>query len=103
MAEDYILVLYYSRHGATAKMAEWIAEGVSSVPHMQARIRTVPPVGPTYDPKTTAVPHTGAPYATLDDLANCAGLAMGSPTRFGNMAAPLKHFIDSTLCGYPAP
>lgn len=93
---DYVLVLYYSKMGATGKMAEWIGQGIESVSGMQARIRTVPPVGITYDPATTAVPTSGAPYVTMDDVAQCAGIALGSPTRFGNMAAPLKHFIDNT-------
>ncbi len=91
-----ILVLYYSRHGATAAMAQQLARGIESVPGMQARIRTVPPVAPTHDPEATAVPARGAPYATLEDLKDCAALALGSPTRFGNMAAPLKHFLDGT-------
>jgi NAD(P)H dehydrogenase (quinone) len=91
-----ILVLYYSRHGATAALAQQLARGVESVPGMQARIRTVPPVAPTHDPEATTVPARGAPYATLEDLKDCAALALGSPTRFGNMAAPLKHFLDGT-------
>jgi NAD(P)H dehydrogenase (quinone) len=94
MAE--ILVLYYSRHGAVEAMAQQVARGVESVPDMQARVRSVPPVAPIYDPQAGAVPAQGAPYATLDDLKECAGLALGSPTRFGNMAAPLKHFLDGT-------
>ena len=105
-----ILVLYYSRHGATAAMAQQLARGIESVPSMQARIRTVPPVAPTHDPEATAVPAQGAPYAALEDLKECAALALGSPTRFGNMAAPLKHFLDGTgalwasgaLVGQPA-
>ena len=91
-----ILVLYYSRHGATEAMAQQLARGIESVPGMQARIRSVPPVAPTHDPEATAVPARGAPYATLEDLKACAALALGSPTRFGNMAAPLKHFLDGT-------
>lgn len=85
-----ILVLYYSRHGATQKMAEQIARGIESVAGVEAMIRTVP------DDKTTEQPEMGAPFVTLDDLKNCDGLALGSPTRFGNMAAPLKSFLDST-------
>ncbi len=108
MAE--ILVLYYSRHGAVAAMAQQLARGVESVTGCEARLRTVPPVSPSHDPQADAVPASGAPYATLDDLRECAGLALGSPTRFGNMAAPLKHFLDTTgalwisgaLCGKPA-
>ena len=92
----YILVLYYSRTGQTAEMATQIARGVSRVAGIEARIRTVPSVSPDTEASLPAVPNTGAPYASKDDLANCAGLAIGSPTRFGNMAAPLKHFLDST-------
>jgi NAD(P)H dehydrogenase (quinone) len=91
-----ILVLYYSRHGAVAAMARQVARGIESVPGMQARLRTVPPVAPTHDPQASSVPAEGAPFATHDDLRECAGLALGSPTRFGNMAAPLKHFLDTT-------
>jgi NAD(P)H dehydrogenase (quinone) len=91
-----ILVLYYSRTGAVEAMAQQLARGVESVAGMQARLRTVPPVAPTHDPAAGAVPARGAPYATLDDLKECAGLALGSPTRFGNMAAPMKHYLDST-------
>jgi NAD(P)H dehydrogenase (quinone) len=89
-------VLYYSRYGATAAMARQIARGVEEVAGMQARLRTVPPVSAVCEATEPAVPDSGAPYATLADLESCAGLALGSPTRFGNMAAPLKHFIDST-------
>lgn len=92
----YILVLYYSRTGQTAELAAQIARGVSRVQGMDARIRTVPSVSPDTEASLPAVPDNGAPYASKDDLANCAGLAIGSPTRFGNMAAPLKHFLDST-------
>ncbi len=92
----YILVLYYSRNGQTAEMATQIGRGVARVAGMDARIRTVPPVSADTTASLPAVPDTGAPYATKDDLANCAGLALGSPTRFGNMAAPLKHFLDGT-------
>ena len=91
-----VLVLYYSRHGAVAEMARQLARGIEKVEGMQARIRTVPPVGPTHDPDARSIPDAGAPYATLEDLRTCAGLALGSPTRFGNMAAPMKHFLDST-------
>src|SRR5580658_8041481 len=91
-----ILVLYYSRYGAVKQMAHYIARGIESVPGMEARIRTVPPVSPTTEATDPSVPESGAPYATLDDLKNCAGLALGSPTRFGNMAAPLKYFLDQT-------
>ncbi len=108
MAE--ILVLYYSRYGATRDMAQRIARGVEEVPGMQARLRTVPPVSTVCEATEDTIPEEGAPYASLDDLRACAGLALGSPTRFGNMAAPLKYFIDSTsslwlsgeLAGKPA-
>lgn len=91
-----ILVLYYSRHGATAQMAQLIARGIEEVAGMQACIRTVPEVSPVSEAVEAAIPSSGAPYVTMADLQDCAGLALGSPTRFGNMAAPLKHFIDST-------
>lgn len=94
MAE--ILVLYYSRGGGTAEMARHIARGVEEVPEMSARVRTVPAVSPVCAAVAEPIPAAGPPYATLDDLKECAGLALGSPTRFGNMAAPLKHFLDST-------
>jgi NAD(P)H dehydrogenase (quinone) len=92
---SYILVLYYSRYGATQKMAEFIARGIEQA-GMEARVRTVPPVTATTVPIDPAVPESGAPYATLEDLQQCAGLALGSPTRFGNMAAPLKYFLDGS-------
>jgi NAD(P)H dehydrogenase (quinone) len=91
-----ILVLYYSRYGTLEAMAQHIARGIESVEGMQARLRTVPPVAPTHDPQADSIPARGAPYATLDDLKECAGLALGSPTYFGNMAAELKYFLDST-------
>jgi len=91
-----ILVLYYSRYGATAKMANLIARGVEQVEGAEAIIRTVPPVSPTTEAVDPAIPDSGAPYVTLEDLKSCDGLALGSPTRFGNMAAPLKYFIDTT-------
>ncbi len=94
MAE--ILVLYYSRHGSVAKMAQLVARGIEEVPAMTARIRTVPAVSTVCEAVADSVPDEGAPYATHDDLKQCAGLVLGSPTRFGNMAAPLKYFIDST-------
>jgi NAD(P)H dehydrogenase (quinone) len=92
----YILVLYYSRSGATAKMANLIARGIHSIPGIEALIRTVPPVSPVTEIAEPPVPASGAPYASLEDLKNCAGLALGSPTRFGNMAAPLKYYLDNT-------
>ena len=91
----YILVLYYSRHGATAEMARQIARGVEQA-GLEARLRNVPAVSAECAAVAPEVPEEGAVYASLDDLRHCAGLALGSPTRFGNMAAPLKHFIDST-------
>lgn len=91
-----ILILYYSRHGATAQMARQIARGVEQVDGVSARLRTVPPVSTECEAVAPATPDSGAPYASLKDLQECIGLALGSPTRFGNMAAPLKYFIDST-------
>mgnify|MGYP000219925291 CR=1 FL=1 len=91
-----ILVLYYSRYGATEKMAQHVARGVEEVPGMQARLRTVPAVSTVCEATEDNIPAQGAPYASVDDLRECAGLALGSPTRFGNMAAPLKYFIDGT-------
>ncbi len=92
----YILVLYYSRTGAVAKLAQYIARGIESVEGMEARIRTVPPVSAVNVATAPTIPDDGAMYASLADLENCAGLALGSPTRFGNMAAPLKYFLDGT-------
>ena len=108
MAE--VLVLYYSRGGSVAKLARQVARGIEEVEGMQARLRSVPPVAPVTQQAAPPVPEDGAPYAEKRDLAECAGLVMGSPTRFGNMAAPLKHFIDTlgaewasgTLVGKPA-
>lgn len=91
-----ILVLYYSRYGAVKRMAQHIARGIESIPDVEAKIRTVPPVSPTPEAVDPTVPDSGAPYATLEDLKTCHGLALGSPTRFGNMAAPMKHFLDTT-------
>jgi len=93
-----ILVLYYSRNGATAKLANEVARGVARISPMQARVRTVPAVSPANQASEDEIPQAGAPYVTHDDLEDCAGLIIGSPTRFGNMAAPLKYFID-TLSG----
>ena len=92
MAE--ILVLYYSRSGSVAKLARQVARGVGEVAGMSARLRTVPPVAAVTQQAAPPVPDEGAPYVQASDLAECAGLVLGSPTRFGNMAAPLKHFID---------
>lgn len=105
-----VLVLYYSRGGKVARMARHIAHGIEQVAGVSARIRTVPAVSPVSEQTAPAIPDSGAPYASLADLEDCEGLALGSPTRFGNMAAPLKHFLDSTgvlwsqgaLAGKPA-
>lgn len=105
-----ILVLYYSRGGSVARLARQIARGIAEVDGMQARLRTVPPVAVVTTTAQPPVPDDGAPYVERADLAECAGLLLGSPTRFGNMAAPLKHFIDGlgaewasgTLVGKPA-
>ena len=91
-----ILVLYYSRHGSVRQLAQHLAHGVESVSGMAARVRTVPAVMTERDSPAKLVPDEGAPYATLDDLRECAGVAVGSPTRFGNMAAAMKHFWDGT-------
>lgn len=92
----YVLVLYYSRGGTTAKMAQSIAQGIEKVGNIDARIRTVAPISSCCEATEASIPENGAIYANEDDLKNCAGLIMGSPTRFGNMAAPLKYFIDNT-------
>jgi NAD(P)H dehydrogenase (quinone) len=91
-----ILILYYSRYGSTADMANLIARGVEEIQGATAKVRTVPEVSPVCQATEDTIPKSGPPYATLDDLKQCDGLALGSPTHFGNMAAPLKHFIDST-------
>ena len=105
-----ILVLYYSRHGATRKLAELIAQGIDSMPGCEARLRTVPAVSSVAEATAPAVPADGAPYVELDDLRECAALALGSPTRFGNMSSAMKYFWDGTsaewlsgtLAGKPA-
>jgi len=105
-----ILVLYYSLHGSVKQLAQHVAHGVESVPGCRARVRTVPKVMTERDTPAKLVPDAGAPFATLDDLRQCAGLALGSPTRFGNMSAAMKHFWDGTsglwlegaLAGKPA-
>jgi NAD(P)H dehydrogenase (quinone) len=107
---SYLLVLYYSRQGATRALAEHVARGIEADGYFEARLRTVPPVASITERTAPPVPPDGAVYCTKDDLAGCAGLALGSPTRFGNMAAPLKHFLDGTsdlwmsgkLAGKPA-
>lgn len=105
-----VLVLFYSLTGAVREMAQLVARGIESVPGMQARLRTVPKVSAVCEATEPDVPAAGAPYVVAKDLQECAGLALGSPTRFGNMAAPLKYFLDSTgtlwatgaLAGKPA-
>lgn len=105
-----VLVLYYSRGGSVARLARQIARGIGEVEGVAARLRTVPPVAPVTMHAAPPEPEDGAPYVEKHDLAECAGLLIGSPTRFGNMAAPMKHFIDTlgaewasgTLAGKPA-
>lgn len=105
-----VLVLYYSQSGAVKSLAQFIARGIELVPATKARLRTVPRVAPVTQPISPAVPDSGAPYAELRDLQECIGVAVGSPTRFGNMAAPMKYFWDGTselwlngaLAGKPA-
>ena len=105
-----ILVLYYSRHGATHAMARQIAHGVEQIEGASARLRTVAPVSPATEASAPAIPASGPPYIEVDELGDCDGLILGSPTRFGNMAAPLKHLLDQTaglwlagaLAGKPA-
>ena len=92
----YVLVLYYSRSGATAQMAQLIGRGIEQVTGIEARLRTVPAVSTVTEATEPDIPDRGAIYCTEDDLRNCAGLVLGSPTRFGNMAAALKYFIDNT-------
>ena len=104
-----VLVLYYSRYGAISEMARLVARGIDSVPDCEAQLRTVPPVSTVIEATQPAIPDTGSPYATTADLEACDGLALGSPTRLGNMAAPLKYFFDQsgmewlngTLAGKP--
>ena len=105
-----VLVLYYSRHGATRQLAELIAEGVESVPGVAARLRTVPAISAVCEATESDIPASGPPYVENKDLQECAGLALGSPTRFGNMASAMKYFLDNTtsewlsgsLAGKPA-
>jgi NAD(P)H dehydrogenase (quinone) len=107
---DHILILYYSRQGSTAALAECIAHGVSAHGRFEPRLRTVPSVASTTEKTAPPIPAEGAVYCTKADLAECRALALGSPTRFGNMAAPMKHFLDGTadlwiggaLAGKPA-
>ena len=95
MSAPYILVLFYSRNGSTSEMARQIARGIEQG-GLEARLRTVPAISAECEAVAPAIPDEGAMYASLDDLKNCSGLALGSPTRFGNMAAPLKYFLDGT-------
>jgi NAD(P)H dehydrogenase (quinone) len=105
-----ILILYYSRHGSIAQLARHVARGVEEVEGMRARVRSVPPVAAVTSVAQPPVPDDGAPYASVADLRECSGLILGSPTRFGSIAAPLKHFFDGTaaewvsgtLAGKPA-
>ena len=96
MSEPFILVLYYSRHGATRKMAEAIALGVESVSGIEARLRTVPEISSECEAVSDTIPATGDLYCSDEDLRQCAGLVMGSPTRFGTMAAPLKYYLETS-------
>lgn len=96
MSLPYILVLYYSRDGSVAALAQQIARGIAHVDGIEARLRTVPNVSATCEASEPSIPEVGAPFVSLDDLRDCAGLALGSPTRFGNMAAPLSYFLQST-------
>lgn len=91
-----ILILYYSQGGAVREMAQLIARGVESVPNISTRIRTVPKVSANCEATEADIPSSGDPYVELQDLEECIGLALGSPTRFGNMAAPMKYFLDGT-------
>ena len=105
-----ILVLYYSRNGSVRQMAKLIARGIEMIPGVSAKLRTVPSVSGNHIATDPPIPHDGPPYVTEGDVRTCAGIALGSPTRFGNMAAPMKHFIDQlgsvwfdgTLAGKPA-
>ena len=96
MSEPYVLVLFYSRGGATAEMARQVARGVESVAGISARLRTVPPVSAESEQVSDDIPEDGPLYCEQDDLRHCAGLVLGSPTRFGNMAAPMKYFLDQS-------
>ena len=96
ITDKEILVLYYSQHGAVRQMAQLIARGVEQVPGMHARLRTVPKVSANCEATEPTIPDSGAPYVELSDLEECCGIALGSPTRFGNMAASMKYFWDGT-------
>ncbi len=94
--EPYVLILYYSRHGSVANMAKEMARGVAMVDGISAKVRTVPPVSAVTEASEKAIPDSGSLYCEMDEFRNCSGLLLGSPTRFGNMAAPLKYFIDQS-------
>ena len=96
MLDTNLLVLYYSRHGATRRLAELIAEGVESIPHCNAILRTVPAISTVCEATQPSIPEDGSPYVEYADLENCDGLALGSPTRFGNMASAMKYFWDGS-------
>ena len=96
MSEPYVLVLYYSRHGATASMAQQVARGVEQVAGVSALLRTVPAVSSECESSAPEIPDAGPLYCEQEELRDCAGLVLGSPTRFGNMAAPLKYFLDQS-------
>lgn len=91
-----VLILYYSRHGSVSQMAQHIARGVESIPDSEACLRSVPEISEVCEAVADSIPDSGAPYVTLDDLKTCDALALGSPGRFGNMAAPLKYFLEKT-------
>lgn len=97
-----LLVLYYSRHGATRQLAQFIAQGIESVPNCEARLRTVPAISSVAEEHAKPIPDDGAPYVELSDLQECHGLALGSPTRFGNMASAMKYFWDGTAADWLA-
>ncbi|MFT2111375.1 NAD(P)H:quinone oxidoreductase [Marinomonas sp. 2405UD68-3] len=96
MASPYILILYYSRHGSVAEMAKHIARGIKQHASIDVKIRQVPDVAPTTTETTPEIPEKGVPYCTLEELAECSGLILGSPSYFGSIASPLKHFLDQT-------
>lgn len=96
MSAPYVLVLYYSRSGSTARLAHLLARGIEKEKGIEARLRTVPAVSPNTEASDPEIPEDGPVYCSIEDLRDCAGLALGSPTRFGNMAAPLKYFLDGT-------
>ena len=96
----YVLVLYFSRHGSVAALANEIAAGVESLPGLDCLVRTVPSVSPEFDPHATEIPEDGPLYCTLNEFSNAAGIALGSPGRFGNMPAPLNYFLEQTTASW---